>query len=214
MNYYDILKIKSHATQDEIKKSYKTLALKWHPDKNKDPRAINKFKEISEAYQVLSDEKKRKEYDILMSQGKQQTYTFYKRDPFEIFNNFFSIMSEIHNTFMAIDNLINMNNKHVLNRHPEGTNIMKYLDIPEVTIHIIEIDTPNYQTHNKIQKKIGKCNENILFIEDKKTNNKWIKTNANNTVINVLKDDEIDKILADTLKTNNVPKNTINTINT
>ncbi|KAL9087209.1 MAG: hypothetical protein Q9159_003776 [Coniocarpon cinnabarinum] len=61
---YDALGISPSANQDEIKKSYKKMALKHHPDKNKDnPAAAEKFKEVSQAYEILSDPEKRKTYD-------------------------------------------------------------------------------------------------------------------------------------------------------
>lgn len=62
-NYYEILGVKKDASADAIKKAYRTLARKYHPDVNKDKGAEEKFKEITEAYEVLSDEKKRKAYD-------------------------------------------------------------------------------------------------------------------------------------------------------
>lgn len=64
MNYYDILGVPSTATQDDIKKAYKTLAKQYHPDLHPDdPDIAEKFKEINEAYQILSDPEKRKNYD-------------------------------------------------------------------------------------------------------------------------------------------------------
>ncbi len=64
-DYYQILELDKSATPDQIKKAYRHLALKWHPDKNPDHReeAEQKFKDIAEAYAVLSDPKKRERYD-------------------------------------------------------------------------------------------------------------------------------------------------------
>jgi len=70
-DYYKVLEISKSATQVDVKKAYRKLALKWHPDKNPDKKeeAEKKFKEISEAYEVLSDEKKRKIYDQFGKDG-------------------------------------------------------------------------------------------------------------------------------------------------
>lgn len=67
-DYYKTLGVSKNASQDEIKKAYKKLILKYHPDKNPgDKEAENKFKEVGEAYEVLSDPEKRKKYDNLGS---------------------------------------------------------------------------------------------------------------------------------------------------
>lgn len=55
--YYEILGLRSNASKEEIKKAYKKLALENHPDKNKDPLAIEKFKKISEAYEILTNKR-------------------------------------------------------------------------------------------------------------------------------------------------------------
>jgi len=76
MEYYEVLGVSKTATADEIKKAYRKLALKFHPDKNPDnAEAEAKFKKISEAYAVLSDAKKREEYDTYGSAGFQQRYS-------------------------------------------------------------------------------------------------------------------------------------------
>lgn len=62
-DYYRVLGITKAATDEEIKKAYRKLALRYHPDKNKAAGSEDKFKEIAEAYEVLSDKKKRDIYD-------------------------------------------------------------------------------------------------------------------------------------------------------
>jgi DnaJ-class molecular chaperone len=70
-DYYDVLGLKKNSTTEEIKKAYKKFALQWHPDRNVDNQeeATRKFKEIAEAYEVLSDEQKRRTYDTFGHEG-------------------------------------------------------------------------------------------------------------------------------------------------
>jgi len=110
-DFYEILEVEKTATEDEIKKAYRRLALKWHPDKNptNKTQAEEKFKLIAEAYEVLSDKDKRRKYDRLgragLSNGNGHGYssgsydgfsedflnqTFHFHNPFDIFEQFFS----------------------------------------------------------------------------------------------------------------------------
>jgi DnaJ-domain-containing protein 1 len=77
-NYYDILGVSKDASQDEIKKSFRNLALKYHPDKNgNSEESKQRFTKIIEAYEVLSDEQARKNYDSnnLQKRGTTQRWT-------------------------------------------------------------------------------------------------------------------------------------------
>lgn len=74
-DYYDVLGVNRTATRDEIKHAYRQLALQYHPDKNKDPGAAEKFRELAEAYAVLSDDTKRKEYDTTGHAGVSERWS-------------------------------------------------------------------------------------------------------------------------------------------
>jgi molecular chaperone DnaJ len=74
-DYYEVLGVQRNASKDEIIGAFRKLALQYHPDRNKAPEAEEKFKEISEAYAVLSDDEKRQQYDMLGHAGFDQRYT-------------------------------------------------------------------------------------------------------------------------------------------
>eukprot|EP00835_Amoeboradix_gromovi_P005386 NODE_501_length_7561_cov_0.489547.p3 type:complete len:306 gc:universal NODE_501_length_7561_cov_0.489547:7033-6116(-) len=88
--FYDLLGVSPGAGDNEIKKAYRKLALKYHPDKNSSPEAADKFKDISGAFEVLSDPEKRQMYDQYGEQGLGGMGGFH--DPSDIFSQFFGGM--------------------------------------------------------------------------------------------------------------------------
>lgn len=81
-DYYKVLGIAKGASEDEIKKAYRKQALRFHPDKNKSPGAEDKFKEIAEAYDVLSDAKKKDIYDRFGEEGNGTTFASFRAAAF------------------------------------------------------------------------------------------------------------------------------------
>ena len=74
-NFYSILNLEKGCSEDEIKKAYRKLALKVHPDKNKAPSAEQAFKKVGQAYACLSDPDKRKHYDLFGTEkGNQPSF--------------------------------------------------------------------------------------------------------------------------------------------
>lgn len=91
-DYYEVLGIDRNATKEEIKKAYRKLARKYHPDVSKEPDAEEKFKEVKEAYEVLSDDQKRAQYDQFGHAGTQGAHGFGGADfsGFDIFDFIFN----------------------------------------------------------------------------------------------------------------------------
>ena len=88
-DYYKVLGLTRKATSAEIKKAYRKLSLKYHPDKNSSPDAADKFAELSVAYDTLSDPEKRKMYnqggEEAVKQAEQRGNQPEAHDPFSIF---------------------------------------------------------------------------------------------------------------------------------
>lgn len=99
-DYYEVLGVSKEATPEEIRKAYKKLAIKWHPDKHVDDKkeAEEKFKEIAEAYSVLSDPDKKKEYDT-GGFDFEDFDDFDNFDPFAMFESFFGPRHGKHGGF-------------------------------------------------------------------------------------------------------------------
>ncbi|UJR08951.1 hypothetical protein I4U23_013203 [Adineta vaga] len=103
-DYYEILGVKKDATEKEIKRKFRQLALKYHPDKNKDPKAEETFRSIAEAYDVLSNADKRRQYDaqghqFFSSSSNQQGspgFDFNMNDFFEEFDAFHKSHHDAH----------------------------------------------------------------------------------------------------------------------
>lgn len=151
MDFYKILGIPRTADDEEIKKAYKKLALKWHPDKNENKAdATNKFKEIGEAYSVLGDPEKRRRYD----NGEQENVGGGMPDVFNIFNNFFNMgMNNFNIPFRNIRTEKKIPHDITLNELYNGCKIKK---------NIIRLSYCNEcngnGTKDKQEHKCSKCN--------------------------------------------------------
>jgi DnaJ homolog subfamily B member 4 len=90
MSFYEILGVNNDASDIEIKKAYRTLSLKYHPDRNPSEEATKKFQEINEAYETLGDTELRKKYDRKDAMGENLNFT--NADQFNDINNIFNMM--------------------------------------------------------------------------------------------------------------------------
>ncbi len=99
-NLYEVLEVSTNASPEDIRKSYKSLALKYHPDKNPSPEASDKFREIAEAYAILSDKDKKKMYDLTGTDMDDENDYFGMGEGIDPFNVFNSIFQQHINQFM------------------------------------------------------------------------------------------------------------------
>ena len=116
MDYYKTLGIERNASEKDIKKSYHKLALQFHPDKNKEPLAEKKFKEISEAYEILSNEQKRKKYDMFGCNAELGV----TMDPFDLFNGLFK-----NDNFFSSDLFMKTNHSFGIHSFPTNNSFSR-----------------------------------------------------------------------------------------
>ncbi|CAH6421799.1 DnaJ molecular chaperone [uncultured virus] len=183
MNFYDILEINQNATSQEIKKSYKQLVKKYHPDKCIDKNFSQKFIEIKTAYDILSDETRRKDYDELSKFEQFEIYDLLKNYLSEFAPQYLEIYKSLINSSFIDENDIrkdintfnfrNIYNKYISkllfklhintpNDNKEGkTNILNSKDI--------DINIPIYHSNEKFTVK----NLNIIGIIDTTLKDKY-----------------------------------------
>lgn len=153
MNYYEILGVSTEANENEIKSKYRKLAMKYHPDRNPDDKkAEEMFKKVSEAYEILGDKEKRKEYDKKISKTGEEKQNSEKkkagaggdaRKGAEAFyRNFSANPQDIKNMFEKAFNVDEMKNpdKEKMKAHKES----------------MEKSFENFFRPKKINKKKGK----------------------------------------------------------
>jgi DnaJ-class molecular chaperone len=165
-DYYKILGLNKNSSNEDIKKQYKKLAIKWHPDKNinNKEKAEAEFKKISEAYQILSDKDKKKQYDVGGSIRTNFNSTF--MNPNDIFTSVFG------NSFFS--------NNSTFNKEPfffGGSNFQVFTNINSMSSFSSTSRSESYVNGQKIVKE--KKNINGIITETTMVDNILVSKKEN-----------------------------------
>jgi molecular chaperone DnaJ len=180
-DYYESLGVDKNASEEDIKKAYRKLALEYHPDRNKEKEAEEKFREVTEAYEVLSDKEKRAHYDQfgVADMGKQGF-----RDPRDVFVNFREIFGNMGG-FGGFSNMGNMGEgairQKTINHDIRAVCNIPLKDVIKGTKVIMELNraiacesckTTGFDTSKEVKScgvcggkgmRIGRMNGNMIF---------------------------------------------------
>lgn len=171
--YYKILGLNNNASEEEIKKAYKKMALKYHPDKNPDNDTSDKFKEISEAYQILTNKGNNSNNNVKFNQ-----YNF--KDADDLFKEFFARSSVFESAFQDDffgDVFNNMNiNFNRFNKPKSNVNVFSYTKQVNTT----------FINGNKVETitEINNGNKKITEIITDKNGNKTVNNTVNYNIEN------------------------------
>ena len=173
MNFYKILKINNNASISEIKRAYKQMALKYHPDKNKSNDSANKFHQIKLAYDTLIDESKRKEYDSMTNFQKEQIsnmieeYINNKSPEYSCFYN--NVINSLYNNKDEFqDDINNFNFKGIYQRFRNkiNQNYKIWFEQNKIEVKnkkILNINCTLLQKYKDMYKKIKINNKQIVI---------------------------------------------------
>jgi len=151
MNLYSVLEIDKTATDKDIKKAYRKLALKWHPDKNPDNKeAIHKFREIQTAYEVLVDKNKRRKYDMMSMTEQIELHSFIKeciKNAPPAYKNIYNIFSNIiyENENDLEKDINNLDIKNIYNKIKTTLYSNNFINVVNTLFNINESKEEDYE---------------------------------------------------------------------